>query len=170
MKLQKAARFYENYPTPEGPARQFDIKREQLSEEHYAYVVKPTSVRQVHVEERAIRQTLAPDVYEFTFEKPLAAGLAAMLAHTAFREIAIENQSAHVVALMPYDLDNPEANLDSSEMYVDMLGMEGQGLTRDGEVIFMGTAEDIVNTAGASLAYRQAPIYRAPYIPPGEVA
>lgn len=170
IKLQKAARFYENYPTTERPARQFDVNHEQLDEKHDAYVVKPASVRQAHLEERAVRRNLAPNVYEFTFEKPLSTGPAAMLAHTAFREIAIENRTAQIVALMPYDLDNPETNLNSSGVYVDTLGMEGQGLTRDGEVIFVGTAEDIVNTASASLAYGQTPIYRASYVPPGEVA
>lgn len=168
---KRVAHFYENYPTRDGLAEQFYVSQEQLDEQNKVYVVNPASVKQPHLEGRVVRQNLAPDLYEFTFEKPFSAASAAMLAHAAFREVAKENRNAQVVALMPYSLDNPETNLDLSGTYVDVLGMEGQGLTRDGEVIFVGTVEDVVGMAHAALAYKvKAPLYRSPHLPPEQVA
>lgn len=169
--LPRVARFEEQYSrtgdhthrSSRNDREGFNVLRGQLDDKTAVFVATPPNeALHVGAESRLALTTVHPDVIELTIEKPLDIFVAAALAQTAFSEIARQKRTVNVIARVPFDLENSEKNLDTAEIFVDTFDMEVGGITRDGEIIYLGDSTTITTMATAALRRRaKNPLTRA---------
>lgn len=103
----------------------------------------------------------APDALELRIEN-LAADrhVTAALVHLALINYVKAGKDMDVIALVPRSLENPEADISADPLLVEALGMTGMSaFTRDDELIYTGSAFEMVGNAAQSLREARPPLY-----------
>lgn len=142
---------YRPNKVPEG----FDVYRSGKEDGSIVYTAGP--------EARAIVKQVAPDTVEFSLSnyEQIEPKMATALALVAFAEIATDKKSAigKVVSLVPRNLENPEYNSASPDpLFVDVLGMQGEGLTPEGELKYESEPREMLWVATEALRNQVRPL------------
>lgn len=138
-----------------GIRKGFDVYRSAQEDGSIVYEAGP--------EARATVKQIAPDTVEFSFSdhEQIEPKMATALALVAFAEIATDKKSTikKVVSLVPRNLENPEFDNGSSDpLFVGVLGMEGKGLTPEGELQYKGEPREMLWVATEALKNQVKPL------------
>lgn len=140
---------------PNEAPKGFDIYRSVQEDKTIVYTAGP--------ETKATINQVAPDTVEFSIpnHEQIGPRMATALALVAFAEIAADRTSTikKVVSFVPRNLENPEYDRGSPDpLFVDVLGMQGEGLTPDGELHYKGEPREMLWVATEALR-KQTLIY-----------
>lgn len=136
--------------------------RHKRSEEPKGFDIYRSSRRdgsvlyRVDSETKATVKRTTPDTVEFSFSdyERVEPKMATALALVAFAEIATDRTSTvkKVVSFVPRNLENPEYDSGSPDpLFVDVLGMEGEGITPEGELHYKGEPREMLWAATEAL-------------------
>ena len=140
---------------PNEAPKGFDIYRSVQEDKTIVYMAGPDA--------KATINQVAPDTVEFSIpnHERIEPQIASALALVAFATIATDKTSSikKVVSYVPRSLENPEYNGPSPDpLFVDVLGMEGEGLTPEGKLHYKGEPREMLWVATEALR-KQTLIY-----------
>lgn len=143
------------HASKDGVRKGFDIYRSSRRDGSVLY--------RVDSETKATIKPIAPDTVELSFSnhEHIEPKMATALAFVAFAEIATDRASTigKVVSLVPRNLENPEYNSTSPDpLFVDVLGMQGEGLTPEGELKYESEPREMLWVATEALKNQVKPL------------
>lgn len=164
--LERAAHFYAQHEYGQTSWRQ-TVSRGEFNERTIQYVAVPSEENVTdHFKDTLVVRSIDDDSVEIEISPRIAVETAAILAQTAFSEIAKARGDIRTIARVPFDIENPEKSLSTAEIFVDTLQMQGDRFTDDGKFIYTGSARESLGAVEEILKWRLGRrIMRSLYLP-----
>lgn len=167
IKFERVAHFHAQHEYAE-EGWQRNVSRGQVDADTTMYVaVPPKESTSAHLQDRLTVRNIDEETVRLEIPDRLSIVTVAILAQTALSEVAEERGGdLRIVAQVPFDLENPEVNLDRTEVYVDTLELRGDHFTEDKKFVYAGTVKESLGGANTTLSLRLAHrVMRSVYLP-----